>query len=221
MARHSLVPEVVRRPGISGRGHRTFPRGALLFAFADNFVVWGIVALALFCYVVEIDLILAARDAEWKRRAGTWLTVLPILISALPLLGLLGTVAAGELRDDARQLFVAQSFADGRPPRHHVPRIVRQDLRPATGGDWRQPRHLRRDHPGQEEQPIAHQRLAAQFSGLGQVQVQAELFPGCRHGNYHRRAGSGGRGEGGRGSRRAGLPEVGRRKSEVGDRNGT
>ena len=64
----------------------------LLFAFADNFVVWGIVALALFCYLVEIDLILAARDAEWKRRAGTWLTVLPIVISALPLLGLLGTV---------------------------------------------------------------------------------------------------------------------------------
>ena len=64
----------------------------VLFAFADNFVVWGIVALALFCYVVEIDLILAARDAEWKRRAGTWLTVLPIVISALPLLGLLGTV---------------------------------------------------------------------------------------------------------------------------------
>ena len=64
----------------------------VLFAFADNFVVWGIVALALFCYFVEIDLILAARDAEWKRRAGTWLTVLPIVISALPLLGLLGTV---------------------------------------------------------------------------------------------------------------------------------
>ena len=64
----------------------------VLFAFADNFVVWGIVALALFCYFVEIDLILAARDAEWKRRAGTWLSVLPIVISALPLLGLLGTV---------------------------------------------------------------------------------------------------------------------------------
>ena len=56
----------------------------LLFAFADNFVVWGIVALALFCYLVEIDLILAQRDAHWKRQAGTWLTVLPILISALP-----------------------------------------------------------------------------------------------------------------------------------------
>ena len=64
----------------------------LLFAFADNFVVWGIVALALFCYFVEIDLILADRDEHWKRQAGTWLTVLPILISALPLLGLLGTV---------------------------------------------------------------------------------------------------------------------------------
>ena len=64
----------------------------LLFAFADNFVVWGIVALALFCYLVEIDLILAQPDAHWKRQAGTWLTVLPILISALPLLGLLGTV---------------------------------------------------------------------------------------------------------------------------------
>jgi biopolymer transport protein ExbB len=64
----------------------------LLFEFADNFVVWGIAALALFCYFVEIDLILAERDAEWKRRAGTWLTVLPILIGALPLLGLLGTV---------------------------------------------------------------------------------------------------------------------------------
>jgi biopolymer transport protein ExbB len=64
----------------------------VLFAFADNFVVWGIVALALFCYVVELDLILGERNAQWKRQAGTWLTVLPILISALPLLGLLGTV---------------------------------------------------------------------------------------------------------------------------------
>lgn len=64
----------------------------VLFAFADNFVVWGIVALALFCYAIEIDLILAERDAHWKRQAATWLTVLPILISALPLLGLLGTV---------------------------------------------------------------------------------------------------------------------------------
>lgn len=66
--------------------------GFVLFTFADNPVVWGIFALALFCYVVEFDLLLAERDAEWRRQAGTWLTVLPILISALPLLGLLGTV---------------------------------------------------------------------------------------------------------------------------------
>ena len=64
----------------------------VLFAFADNFVVWGIVALALFCYSVELDLILAERDAQWRRQVNTWLTVLPILVSALPLLGLLGTV---------------------------------------------------------------------------------------------------------------------------------
>jgi biopolymer transport protein ExbB len=64
----------------------------LLFAFADNPVVWGIVALALLCYVVEFDLLLAERDARWKGQAGTWLNVLPILLGALPLLGLLGTV---------------------------------------------------------------------------------------------------------------------------------
>ena len=64
----------------------------ILFAFADNPVVWAIVALAIFCYVVELDLILAEPNAEWKRRAGTWLKVLPTLLSALTLLGLLGTV---------------------------------------------------------------------------------------------------------------------------------
>ena len=64
----------------------------LLFAFADNPVVWGIVALALLCYVVEFDLLLAERDARWKGQAATWLNVLPILLGALPLLGLLGTV---------------------------------------------------------------------------------------------------------------------------------
>ena len=66
----------------------------VLFEFADNFVVWGIVALALFCYYVEFDLLLGVgeRNAQWKSQARTWLTVLPILLGALPLLGLLGTV---------------------------------------------------------------------------------------------------------------------------------
>lgn len=64
----------------------------LLLEVADNPVIWGIVALALFCYVVEFDLILSLRDAQWKRRSRTWLKVLPVLLNALPLLGLLGTV---------------------------------------------------------------------------------------------------------------------------------
>jgi biopolymer transport protein ExbB len=64
----------------------------MLLQFAGNLVIWAIVALALFCYVVELDLLLGDRDAQWKRRTGTWLGVLPILLSALPLLGLLGTI---------------------------------------------------------------------------------------------------------------------------------
>jgi biopolymer transport protein ExbB len=64
----------------------------MLLQFAGNPVVLAIIALALFCYVVEVDLLLGNRDAQWKRRAGTWLGVLPILLSALPLLGLLGTI---------------------------------------------------------------------------------------------------------------------------------
>ncbi|HET7133978.1 MAG TPA: MotA/TolQ/ExbB proton channel family protein [Gammaproteobacteria bacterium] len=67
-------------------------KGFLLVAFADNPVVWAIVALALLCYVVEFDLLLGERDGPWKRKAGTWLGVLPTLLGALPLLGLLGTV---------------------------------------------------------------------------------------------------------------------------------
>lgn len=64
----------------------------MLLEFAGNPVVMAIVALALLCYVVEFDLILRSRDAQWKRRAAAWLRVLPILLSALPLLGLLGTI---------------------------------------------------------------------------------------------------------------------------------
>jgi biopolymer transport protein ExbB len=65
---------------------------SMLLQFAGNPVVWAIVGLALFCYVVELELILGSRDPQWKRQARTWLGVLPILLSALPLLGLLGTI---------------------------------------------------------------------------------------------------------------------------------
>ncbi len=64
----------------------------LLFDVAGNPIIWAIAALALYCYVLELGLILSDRDAHWRRRAGIWLKVLPVLLSMLPLLGLLGTI---------------------------------------------------------------------------------------------------------------------------------
>jgi len=64
-----------------------------LLDFADNPIVWAILALALSCYVQELNLLIGERDLQWRRQAGIWLRVLPVLLSALPLLGLLGTIA--------------------------------------------------------------------------------------------------------------------------------
>jgi biopolymer transport protein ExbB len=90
----------------------------MLLELAGNLVVLAIIALALFCYVVEFDLLLGDRDAQWKRRAGTWLRVLPILLSALPLLGLLGTITgllttfrAMASSDELNQSFVSSGIA--------------------------------------------------------------------------------------------------------------
>lgn len=90
----------------------------MLLEFPGNLVVLAIVALALFCYVVEFDLILGRRDPQWKRQAGTWLGVLPILLSALPLLGLLGTITgllttfrAMASSNELSQTFVSRGIA--------------------------------------------------------------------------------------------------------------
>ena len=64
-----------------------------LLQFVDNPVVWAILGLALFCYILQFNLILGHCDKVWKRQVETWLRVLPILLGALPLLGLLGTIA--------------------------------------------------------------------------------------------------------------------------------
>jgi biopolymer transport protein ExbB len=64
-----------------------------LLQFVDNPVVWAILALAMFCYILQFNLILGRCDKDWKRQVKTWLRVLPVLLSALPLLGLLGTIA--------------------------------------------------------------------------------------------------------------------------------
>ena len=91
----------------------------MLLEFAGNLVVLAIIGLALFCYVVEFDLILGNRDARWKRQASTWLGVLPILLSALPLLGLLGTITgllttfrAMASANELNQSFVSKGIAD-------------------------------------------------------------------------------------------------------------
>ena len=91
----------------------------MLLEFAGNVVVWAIVALALTCYVIEFDLMLGLREPQWKRRAGTWLGVLPILLSALPLLGLLGTITgllttfrAMASSNELNQTFVSRGIAE-------------------------------------------------------------------------------------------------------------
>ena len=64
-----------------------------LVAHADNWIVWAILALALFCYVLMADLLLARNEEGWLARFINWRRVIPILLSTLPLLGLLGTIA--------------------------------------------------------------------------------------------------------------------------------
>ena len=60
--------------------------------FLGNPVVWSILALALFCYVQEFNLLLDNPDTRWRGQIGVWLKVLPVILGALPLLGLLGTI---------------------------------------------------------------------------------------------------------------------------------
>ena len=68
-------------------------QGFVLNGFVDNVIIWAILALALFCFIVEFSLLLSSRDPLWKERVRGWLKVMPVLLSALPLLGLLGTIA--------------------------------------------------------------------------------------------------------------------------------
>jgi biopolymer transport protein ExbB len=68
-------------------------RSPSLLDFADNPIVWAILGLALLCYVQQLNLLFGERNTDWKSQAGVWLRVLPVLLSALPLLGLLGTIA--------------------------------------------------------------------------------------------------------------------------------
>jgi len=64
-----------------------------LLAQADNWIVWAILGLALFCYILMANLLLGRLDEDWPGRFVNWQRVIPILLSALPLMGLLGTIA--------------------------------------------------------------------------------------------------------------------------------
>jgi biopolymer transport protein ExbB len=68
------------------------PREIPLLEYADNIIVWAILALALSCYVLLLNFLLAPRDQAWRQQVGNWLKVLAVLLGALPLLGLLGTI---------------------------------------------------------------------------------------------------------------------------------
>lgn len=59
----------------------------------DNLVIWAIMATALGCYSLLIDLSFIRRcDDEWFDRSQYWKDALKTMLAALPLLGLLGTI---------------------------------------------------------------------------------------------------------------------------------
>lgn len=58
----------------------------------DNWVIWAILLLGLCSYHLLWYWILCARAGESQEEAGPWIETLQLLIGALPLLGLLGTI---------------------------------------------------------------------------------------------------------------------------------
>ncbi len=62
-------------------------------ALFNNAIVWAITTIAFICYSVLIDLcFLSRKKSDRYRRIESWNTSLSILITSLPLLGLLGTI---------------------------------------------------------------------------------------------------------------------------------
>ncbi|GAA6185312.1 MotA/TolQ/ExbB proton channel family protein [Aliiglaciecola sp. NS0011-25] len=59
----------------------------------SNPVIWLILGLALVCYSILMQLIIAkGTTPDWLSKTASWLHTLPAMLSALPLLGLLGTI---------------------------------------------------------------------------------------------------------------------------------
>ena len=94
--------------------------GLAELGFFDNPIIWAILGLALLCYIAQFNLLLSERDAQWRRQVRIWLKVLPVLLSALPLFGLLGTIVGllrtfrvmGQSGAPEAQTFLTSGIAD-------------------------------------------------------------------------------------------------------------
>ncbi len=59
----------------------------------SNFVVWLILLTALVCYTLLIELLTQKdKSQQWIEKVTSWLSSLQVMLTCLPLLGLLGTI---------------------------------------------------------------------------------------------------------------------------------
>jgi biopolymer transport protein ExbB len=65
----------------------------LIQQLSESVLIWIILLLAFVCYCILIHSLLSDKHTiNWHSNALSWLQTLPTLLSALPLLGLLGTI---------------------------------------------------------------------------------------------------------------------------------
>lgn len=59
----------------------------------DNAIIWLIIALAVVVYGLMLDLLLQPKSHAWHQQVQHWQAAFNPMLAALPLLGLLGTIA--------------------------------------------------------------------------------------------------------------------------------
>ena len=63
------------------------------FSMFENYVVWAILIITLAIYFLLFDLVCFSKSStHWYTRANNWQPSIKIMLSSLPLLGLLGTI---------------------------------------------------------------------------------------------------------------------------------
>ncbi|MEM7217292.1 MAG: MotA/TolQ/ExbB proton channel family protein [Pseudomonadota bacterium] len=78
------------------------------WATLSNPVCWAILGTALAAFAWAAYLLLERRDADWLQRTQNVLPTLRVLVSVLPLLGLLGTIVG--LLSTFRQMSIERGF---------------------------------------------------------------------------------------------------------------